>query len=59
MVLRQRLKILLVTGSIWFGVAISATATEVHSQQIQNESAFAKVLRDLRTIREIPRLGEV
>ena len=59
MVLRQILKILLVTGSIWFDVALIARATELHSQHIQNESAFAKVLRDFRRIREIPRLGEV
>ncbi|MEH2168913.1 MAG: TonB-dependent siderophore receptor [Nostoc sp.] len=67
MVLKQILKILLVTSSIWFCVARSATAQQVSSQQIQNESAMpaatrngnAKVLLNSRTIREIPRLGEV
>ncbi|WP_375479815.1 TonB-dependent siderophore receptor [uncultured Nostoc sp.] len=59
MVLKQILKILLVTSSIWFCVARSATAQQVSSQQIQNKSAIAKVLLNSRTIREIPRLGEV
>ena len=54
MVLKQILKILLVTSSIWFCVV-----QKVSSQQIQNESAIAKVLLNSRTIREIPRLGEV
>ena len=59
MVLKQILKILLVTSSIWFCVARSAIAQQVSSQQIENESANAKVLLNSRTIREIPRLGEV
>ncbi|MEH2291111.1 TonB-dependent siderophore receptor [Nostoc sp.] len=49
----------MVTSSIWFCVARSATAQQVSSQQIQNESAFAKVLLNSRTIREIPRLEKV
>ncbi|MUG94900.1 hypothetical protein F7734_22050 [Scytonema sp. UIC 10036] len=59
MVLRQILKILLLTSSIWFCVAIRATAQQVPSQHRQNSSAIALVLLNPRTIREIPRLGEV
>ncbi|MEH2249197.1 AMIN domain-containing protein [Nostoc sp.] len=54
MVLKQILKIILVTSSIWFCLTISTTA-----QQVQDKSAFAKVLRNSRAIREIPRLSEI
>ena len=56
MVLKQILKILLVTSSIWFYIPISAIAQEVN-KQAQGKSV-ASVLQDSRTIREIPRLGE-
>ncbi|MEH1845741.1 MAG: TonB-dependent siderophore receptor [Nostoc sp.] len=54
MVLKQILKILLVTSSIWFCLTISATA-----QQVQDKSANAKVLRNSKVIKEIPRLSEI
>ncbi|MEH2464127.1 AMIN domain-containing protein [Nostoc sp.] len=54
MVLKQILKILLVTSSIWFCLTISAAA-----QQVQDKSANAKLLRNSRVIREIPRLSEI
>ena len=57
MVLKQILKIVLVTSSIWFWVAISVTATEVN-KQVQGKSVGATLLNS-RTTREIPRLGEV
>ncbi len=56
MVLKQILKILLATSSIWFYIAISAIAQEVN-KQAQGKSV-ASVLRDSRSIREIPQLGE-
>ncbi|MEH2274540.1 MAG: hypothetical protein V7K40_06945 [Nostoc sp.] len=57
MVLKQILKIVLVTSSIWFWVAISVTATEVN-KQAQGKSVGAALLNS-KTTREIPRLGEV
>ncbi|MDF5707818.1 MAG: TonB-dependent siderophore receptor [Nostoc sp. S4] len=57
MVLKQILKIVLVTSSIWLCVAISVRATEVN-KQAQCKSVVSALLSS-RTIREIPRLGEV
>ncbi|MEH1833086.1 MAG: TonB-dependent siderophore receptor [Nostoc sp.] len=57
MILKQILKIVLVTSSIWFWVAISVTATEVN-KQAQGKSVGSALLNS-RTTREIPRLGEV
>ncbi|MEH2082233.1 MAG: hypothetical protein V7K89_20310 [Nostoc sp.] len=59
MVFRQILKILLATSSVWLWVAISAAASEMSSQQVQEKSAIAKVLPNSRTIREIPLLSEI
>ncbi|MEH2243282.1 TonB-dependent receptor plug domain-containing protein [Nostoc sp.] len=57
MVLKQILKIVLVTSSIWFWVAISVKATEVNKQP-QGKSVGSALLNS-RMTREIPRLGEV
>ncbi|MBN4002747.1 MAG: TonB-dependent siderophore receptor [Nostoc sp. LPT] len=57
MVLKQTLKIVLVTSSIWFCVAISATAAEINKQA--QDKSVASVLRNSRTIREIPRLNKI
>jgi len=58
MTFRQIWKILLVTSFVWCGVAISTTASEIFSQQGQDRSV-AKVRRDSRTMREIPRVEAI
>ncbi|MEH2450431.1 AMIN domain-containing protein [Nostoc sp.] len=56
MVLKQILKIVLLTSSVWLCVATSVTGTEVN-KQVQAKSV-ASGLRNSRTIRKIPRLNE-
>ncbi|MEH2249200.1 TonB-dependent receptor plug domain-containing protein [Nostoc sp.] len=57
MVLKQILKIVLLTSSVCLCVATSVTATEVN-KQVQAKFVVS-VLPNKRTIREIPRLSEV
>jgi iron complex outermembrane receptor protein len=55
---KQLVKIFLLTTSVWLWGAVSAAAKEVPKQEIQNKSV-ASVIRNSRSIREIPRLDQI
>ncbi len=55
---QQLWQILLVTGSVWLGVAIRATAQPVPSLEGKSKSV-SRILRDSPPTREIPLLSEV
>ncbi len=55
---QQLWQILLVTGSVWLGVAIGATASASPSLEIQGKSV-SRILRDSPSAQNIPRLSEL
>ncbi|MDF5712130.1 MAG: TonB-dependent siderophore receptor [Nostoc sp. S4] len=55
---KQLVEIFLLTISVWLWSAISAVASEVPKQEGESKS-IASVLRNSRSIKEIPRLSEI
>ncbi|MEH2068696.1 MAG: TonB-dependent siderophore receptor [Nostoc sp.] len=55
---KQLVKIFLLMISVWLWGAISAAASVVLKQEVQNKSV-ASLLRNSRSIKEIPRLSEI
>lgn len=55
---QQLWQILLVTGSVWLGVAIGATASAIPSLEVQSKSV-SRILRDSPSTRNLPRLSEL
>lgn len=51
-------QILSVTGSVWLGIAIGATAQPVSSLDVQSKSV-GRILRDSPSTRNLPKLSEI